>query len=186
MSFCTRMTVVAMQMTHTIFVHTQVAFLLLRHRTFFNPYLRFLNRTLRLQHAPWPWAQERWMNELPPKWNLLPSMFARTKPHEKAFISTPAMCGDTFVASLTDQNISQVFKTCWVRRRTNQRLGGKYLSFSPCEGCGSSLPPRRALVYFQWCCFQASNHIIKALHHIYSSTKVPDSLQLFPTPTAKP
>lgn len=107
-------------------------------------------------------------------------------PHKKAFISTPAMCRDTFVASLTDQNISQVYETCRVWRRTNQRLGRKYLSFSPCEGCGSSLLPRRALVYFQWCRFQASNHIIKALHHIYSSSKVPDSLQLFPTPAAKP
>lgn len=64
--------------------------------------------------------------------------------------------------------------------------GRKYLSFSLCEGCGSSLPPRRALVYFQWYGFQASNHIIKALHHIYSSSKVSDNLQLFSTPTAKP
>lgn len=72
-------------------------------------------------------------------------------------------------------------KKCTIRTR-----GIKYLSFSLCEGCGSSLPPRRALVYFQWYGFQASNHIIKALHHIYSSSKVSDNLQLFSTPTAKP
>lgn len=47
-------------------------------------------------------------------------------------------------------------------------------------------PPCRALVYFQWYGFQAGNHIIKALHHIYSSSKVSDNLQLFPTPAAKP
>lgn len=73
-----------------------------------------------------------------------------------------------------------------MQKHTIQRLGRKYLSFSLCEGCGSSLLPCRALVYFQWYGFQASNHIIKALHHIYSSSKVSDNLQLFSTPTAKP
>lgn len=67
-----------------------------------------------------------------------------------------------------------------------QILSRKYLSFHLYEGCGSSLPPCRAHVYFQWYGFQASNHIIKALHHIYSSSKVSDNLQLFSTPTAKP
>ena len=73
-----------------------------------------------------------------------------------------------------------------MQEHTIQRLGREYLSFSLCERCGSSPLPRRALVYFQWYGFQASNHIIKALHHIYSSSKVSDNLQLFSTPTAKP
>lgn len=73
-----------------------------------------------------------------------------------------------------------------MQKCTIQTPGRKYLSFSLCERCGSSFPPCRALVYFQWYGFQAGNHIIKALHHIYSSSKVSDNLQLFSTPTAKP
>lgn len=38
---------------------------------------------------------------------------------------------------------------------------------------------------FQRYGFQSSNHIIKAVHHFYSSSKVSDNLQMFSIPAAK-
>lgn len=103
----------------------------------------------------------------------------------KHFLSVelyPFNCAHRRVCFVAIQNIIQLHRGAECRNAPFKT----YLSFSLCEGCGSSLPPCRALVYFQWYSFQASNHIIKALHHIYSSSKVSDNLQLFSTPTAKP
>lgn len=98
------------------------------------------------------------------------------------------------VHSCTEDNICYSFRICtksrnwniiWVCRQVEIRPGGKDLSLSLRGGCGGSLLTCRALVYFSWYDFRASNHLIKALHPIYPSSNISDSQQLFPTPAAK-